>query len=36
MFLQQNIDKENLMSVGNLIKGFTVNDIKTLSSEAFK
>ena len=35
-FMRQNINKENLMSVGNLIKGFTIDDIRTFSAEAFK
>ena len=35
-FLAQNVNKENLMSIGNLIKGLSVEDIKALSKDAFK
>ncbi|XP_065070337.1 uncharacterized protein LOC135695271 isoform X2 [Rhopilema esculentum] len=35
-FLQTNVNKENLMSIGTLIKGLTADDIKSLTSDSFK
>eukprot|EP00794_Sanderia_malayensis_P018072 gene18072-19881_t len=34
-FLKSNVNKENLMSIGSLIKGFTADDIKAFSKDAF-
>jgi len=35
-FMQKNVNNENLMSIGNLTKGLTIDDVKKIASEAFK
>jgi len=35
-YLKQNVNDENLMSIGNAIKGFSSQDIQKLSTESFR